>query len=162
MACRKQKPHFYFSHFWGKQCCFDIFWVCYCSVRYTRKQHCTFDSILSGFTVAWLHVSPWDAWVFFFITIIWWACVCPPSISSLKNTFECCNTLKQWWSQKTQFRNAEWWAGYQQLSQCIINTGSWPLFGQKNGSVHQNNWRNQSLSFYRHVYMTSTPTYTAG
>lgn len=37
-----------------------------------------------------------------------------------------------------------------------------PLFGLQNGLAHQHNWCKQSLSFYQLVYMTSTPTHTAG
>lgn len=90
----------------------------------------------------------------FLITIIWWACVCLPSVSRPRHTFECCNTSKQRRSRnkKNLKKIKNWMSRIWLLHPLIVDTGSRPMFGLNIESEHQNNWYNQSLSFYRHVY----------
>lgn len=108
----------------------------YVIVCYTRKQHWTFDSILSGFTVAWLHVSPQDVCFFCFVFYHYnlvSVCLSPPVFSawdahlSVENSTQYIKAVMM--NDEKLFRKAEWWAGCQQLHPCIRHQYRIPTSG---------------------------------
>lgn len=103
---------------------------------------CTFDSMLSGVTAGWLHVSPRDMF-FSPLNHCNLVSVCLSSDSSSRNTFDWRNALQPRWLNEEQ-----------DISSSTSSIQNSP--GLKNGSARRNK---QSRSFYRHVCMTSTPTW---
>lgn len=100
----------------------------FCFYKCYERQPCVFDSILSGFTVAWLHVSSQNVCVFFVyhynLVSVYLSSLFPQPQFEVLGT--ACNISKQWWSKKKKMwkkmfclRNSEWSAGYQQLHPCV-------------------------------------------
>lgn len=114
-----------------------------------RIQLWTFDSILSGFTVAWLHVSPQDV-CFLFITIIWRVCVLSSVISAweahLRTAHNTSETIQKCWVMSWISTAAPWyWVSIQsslhyRMNQCTKTTeitDAWVFRGMCTWAAHQ-------------------------